>query len=92
MSLLYRKHNYVYRFDPVPFIKNHKHGRRYREFKTASEKRIACIHEYEGLYKLIRRKRSYKGLPNSWDDYRIHINRCWKRNRKTQFKAKDNIT
>jgi len=87
LASYYSKIKYKYRFDPVPFVRKRKRGGYWKRIKTTNERRLNCIHEFEGFTKLIRRKRSYKKLPNAWDDERRTKQRTWKSNRKTQYKG-----
>lgn len=66
--------NYEFRSGPVPLTGGKRWGRWYRHPRTFQEIR-------EGT-------RRSKKLPTSWDDIHRDRDRCWKSNRKTQWKAK----
>lgn len=72
---------------PVPGIHRHSAGRHnYRRIRHMNERRWAIPIEDEPAP---RGKRNHNNLPNPWDDYHIAAreDRCWKRNRRTQWKA-----
>ena len=61
--------------------------------KRANGKRCANGIEDHGNYKVkVRAKRSWKQLPDAWDDLFIHRDKCWKRKRKTQYKKIKNMS
>jgi len=53
----------------------------FRHIKTTQERRAS----QDGWG---RPKRNLHNLPSAWDDIPRHIDRCWKRYRKTQYKTK----
>jgi len=81
------KYRFVYfplrfRLDPVPDSGkfNHKRVRpMFRRIKTTQERRWSLAHK-----KYVRGRRSFRMLPEQWDDYRIadDYNRGWKRTKK----------
>jgi hypothetical protein len=55
--------------------------------KRANGKRCANGIEEYGDYKVkIRAKRSWKQLPDAWDDMFTHTTKCWKKFRKTRYR------
>jgi len=73
------KYIFKYRFDPVPFTGYKKSiGKYFKYPKTTQEKRKTF--EYP---ELIRGKRSFRSLPDAWNDipHKI-IQRNWKRTKK----------
>ena len=71
-----------FRLDPIPGsgLRNHRTVRPYyRRIRTTQERRWSIAHR-----KYIRGRRSFRNLPEAWDDYRIadNYNRGWKRTKK----------
>jgi hypothetical protein len=55
--------------------------------KRANGKRCANGIEEYGDYKVrVRAKRSWKQLPDAWDDMFTRTTKCWKKFRKTQYR------
>jgi hypothetical protein len=77
-GIVYPKHCYRFRIDPVPFIWKSYRGFRnwYKRPKSTQERRLA--YAYEGY---VRGKRKECNLPNSWDDYQrsdVRTRKSWK--------------
>ena len=78
-----------YRHDPIPHTGRKGSWCYYRNIKTTQELRINKAHyheyrEFECYGFRIRGRR--KNLPDSWWDINRHLEKCWKRQRKTQWK------
>lgn len=54
----------------------------YRVIRTTQERRA----NQEGW---CRGRRKPHRLPNAWNDYPMYAQRCWKKYRRTQYRAKD---
>jgi hypothetical protein len=75
---------------PVPGVRCHRGGRHYfRRLKSTMERRQAALVLKEEGEVAPRGARSFRSLPNAWDDYPVSSlgDRCWKRYRRTQWKA-----
>lgn len=88
-----RKHfKLEYRCDPIPYTGKKTPYRFYRRFLSFTERKWNCAHqelEHEfGINNLVRKKRSYKNIPDPWDDIpRTDFKeKSWKRYRKHQWK------
>lgn len=55
-----------------------------RSISTTQERRMAALHQAEHGDEMVRPARRFKALPNSWDDYWAHNQKCWKRQRKVR--------
>ena len=92
----YRINNRIfkYRYDPVPLtgVRHWHRGCGIRSFKTTQERRWSLSAKEDGIK--WRGKRSFRYLPNSWDDIprRSTDNNNWKRFRKTQWREDGNKT
>jgi len=73
--------SYKFRCGPVPHTSNRGRYCWFRRMKTTAEARRALA---DG--NLVRAKRNRRNLPNSYDDVCRHVERNWKRHRKTQYK------
>lgn len=73
---------------PVPGTGRLRGGHYYRRIRNANERRQAFWVAEDGEV-APRPARSFKNLPDNWDDYRVsaHESRNWKRFRKTQYKS-----
>ena len=82
--------NAEFRKDPVPGIGKYRRQANWlRRIHTTSERRMAEAHsdvEMKEYDVKVRAKRNARNLPDSWDDYRRHIEKNWKSQRKTQWK------
>jgi hypothetical protein len=70
-----------FRFDPIPYSGKYKGiGFGYRNIKTTQERKYSCDPEHKPY---IRGKRSFRNLPEAWDDIpAFPIKRSWKRTKK----------
>jgi len=84
-DIIYSQDYSGYRRDPVPYTGRNRHGysKYFRKIKTTQERRM--FFKYK---KYCRGKRSYRMLPDSWDDILRNIEKNWKKYRKTQWKEK----
>lgn len=83
----HRKRMFKYRDGVVPYTRKRKASRNYfRHIKTTQERRWYRAWEDEGIK--IRKRRSDKTLPNSWDDISKQYHKNWKHFRNHQWKYK----
>lgn len=79
---LYRKngfHHLYVGYGPVPGIRKHRGSRRYmREIGTMAERRSNALVLKEEFEVSPRSARLGRNLPDSWDDFLRHTERCWK--------------
>lgn len=75
------KHPYEYRKDPVPLTGKLSCGRFFRRIKTTQERRWNEAHK-----DIVRIRGNRKNLPDNWEDIPKDGQRCWKKQRKTQYK------
>lgn len=77
-SYRYKKYgNYEFRRGPVPGIhKSTRHrGSYYRRIRTTQERRIAIDKD---VLPYIRGKRTFRNLPNTWDEIPRNVDHSWK--------------
>lgn len=60
-----------------------------RKPRTQQERRFCCNPEYRELGIRIRAKRSLRNLVHAFLDLPRQYQRCWKEQRKTQYKMKE---
>jgi len=79
--LLWTKHQYEFRKDPVPGTSGSRRGcSGYRTPRIIQEKRMSCYHG-----RLVRGRRNKANLPDPWDDIRrsdTYIKKSWKKQKK----------
>ena len=82
-----------FRFDPVPYTGLKFRGHWFRRPTTYHEIKWNCAHqelEYDlSIPNLVRKKRSFKNIPVSWDDIGrsdVRNKKSWKRHRRHQWK------
>lgn len=82
----YRKGlEYVFRHDVIPYTGKRGGYRFYKHPKTLNEmKQNSGVDE-----KYVRGKRRVQHIPNAWDDIHRCVPKCWKSQRKTQYKIVD---
>lgn len=70
--------------------KKHAYGG-FRSFKTFQERKWANAWDDEEFAPKVRAARNSSNLPNSWDDFYAHSDKCWKTQskRKHQWKEKN---
>lgn len=56
----------------------------YRSLRTTAERRANSNPEVKDF---VRAKRRGKNLPNSWDDYRVCVQKTWKERHKTRYRV-----
>src|SRR5690606_2359359 len=82
----YRKYKeYYYTYGRHYYHYNNICGRSYRKVKTFSEAKATCGHQVDYGEDIVRAKRGYKTIPNSWDDISTGIYKkqySWKHNSK----------
>lgn len=71
-----KKKKYKYRYDPVPGIRKIRGGSGYyRNPKTTQEKRMSLDVETK---EYVRKGRSFRNLPDAYDDIYRPVQHCWK--------------
>jgi len=99
--ITYRKNPNIrikFRRDPIPGTGNFHRGHCLREIHTTPEMRRFVADEEMSreldIHKPMRQRRSRNNLPNSWVDIvRSDANgKSWKRNRKTQYRERRNLS
>lgn len=73
---------YVWRQGSVPGIHRRRGGHCYRHIRAIGARRQAALVVVEDGEVAPRGARSVTSLPNAWDEYGIHIDQCWKSQRK----------
>lgn len=86
-----RPRTYTFRSGPVPGIRCFRGGGGYwRSPRTTAERRVADAIEHDpdmrDLGIRIRGRRKNHALPSAWDDLWRDDQKCWKRQRRTQYK------
>ncbi|MCF8354341.1 MAG: hypothetical protein K9H48_07795 [Melioribacteraceae bacterium] len=77
----YLNHDYYYRKNPVPWTGKWSNKRIFRKIRTTQERRWNEDHK-----KIVKIRGRRKNLPDSWEDIKFETQRCWKKQRKTQYK------
>ena len=78
---------FIYRKTPVPDTgKRHWYKSYFRHMRTTQERRWSFLGENEDYPIKLRTKRSFKYIPNSWDDIVKERHKNWKKYRKHQYK------
>ena len=79
--------NYRYRKDPVPRTGKRRGGPSWHPPHTAGLKRMYSNPEYKDF-----NRRSFKGIPNWWDDRYRQVQKSWKKQRKCRHQWEKNLS
>lgn len=78
---LKNRYNFEYRKTPVPGTGKDVLFHRFRKIRTTQERKWNEAHK-----DTIKIRGNRKNIPDSWEDFPRDYQRCWKKQRKTQYK------